>query len=212
MSCQPVKSQTRHELQLLYQEQLGDYNQLFIGKMEIPYDVLSFKHLPFLHEDGTFKLGTVFFGQMLYEQVNMRLDLYQNLLVVESPQGQHRVVPQKEKIVYFIMDDQKFVNIKGTFVREEYAGNRISLFSHLYKEQAVADTQQGHKRIQFKSKLALWLMTDDDIKIIKGKGDLISCFPSKRQEIIKFLKENKLKFNVKNRLSSIKSIVEFLDR
>lgn len=212
MSCLPAKSQTRRELEIQYQNKLGDYASLFKGKVEVPYDVHFFKNLPYLNEDGSFRQGTVFFGQMLYEKVNLRLDLYQNQLVVESPQGRHKVIPQKEKISFFIVDGQKFANVQGMFVREEYSGGKISLFSHLYKEQDVADTQQNYKRIQFKSKSALWLRIDDDFRIIHGKRDLLAYFPSQRQEIIQFLKNENLKFNARNRLSSIKAIIKFIDR
>lgn len=212
LSCLPAESQTRQEIIAQYQKELGDYASLFTGKVEVPYDATSFNSLPYLHEDGSFRKGTVCFGGVPYEQVNLRIDLYMNQLVVETPQKHLKVVPQKEKTSFFTIDGQKFVNVRGTFVREEYAGRQCLLYSHLYRVQDVPDTQQSRKRVQFKSKMALWLVSDGQVEIVKDLSDLQSFFPSRKEDIRQYAKDMNLKFNAKNRIASIRAIVEFLER
>ncbi|MBQ2506986.1 MAG: hypothetical protein II530_00670, partial [Bacteroidaceae bacterium] len=73
------------------------------------------------------------------------------------------------------------------------------------------DIQQARKRVQFKSKWALWLVQDGKVKTVKSLSDLQALFPARSQEVKRFADEKKLKFNAKNRINSVKSIVEFLD-
>lgn len=210
-SLLPCMGQTRQELESRYVSVMGDYARLYIGKVEVPYDTQLYKTLPYFYEDGSFHVGAVGTEELVYPEVALRFDVYLNQLVVESPHSHVRVVPRKENVQFFTLEGQRFVNYNGTFVREEYAGKKLSLFTYIYKEQDYPDIQQARKRVQFKSKWALWLVQDGKVKTVKSLSDLQALFPTRSQEIKRFADEKKLKFNAKNRINSVKSIVEFLD-
>jgi hypothetical protein len=203
--------QTRQELENLYLSGMGDHARLYIGKVEVPYERQFYKTLPYLYEDGSFHVGTVGTEELVYPEVTLRFDVYLNQLVVESPHSHIKVVPTKENVQFFTLEGQRFVNCSGTFVREEYAGKKFSLFTYIYKEQDYPDIQQARKMVQFKSKWDLWLVQDGKVKTVKSLSDLQALFPTRSQEIKRFADEKKLKFNTKNRINSVKSIVEFLD-
>jgi len=203
--------QTRQELETRYVSVMGDYARLYIGKVEVPYERQFYKTLPYLYEDGSFHVGTVGTEELVYPEVALRFDVYLNQLVVESPYSHVKVVPRKENVQFFTLEGQRFVNCNGTFVREEYAGKKLSLFTYIYKEHDYPDIQQARKMVQFKSKWDLWLVQDGKVKTVKSLSDLQALFPTRSQEIKRFADEKKLKFNTKNRINSVKSIVEFLD-
>jgi hypothetical protein len=203
--------QTRQELETLYLSGMGNHARLYIGKVEVPYERQFYKTLPYLYEDGSFHVGAVGTEELVYPEVTLRFDVYLNQLVVESPHSHIKVVPTKENVQFFTLEGQRFVNCNGTFVREEYAGKKLSLLTYIYKEQDYPDIQQARKRVQFKSKWALWLVQDGKVKTVKSLSDLQALFPTRSQEIKRFADEKKLKFNAKNRINSLKSIVEFLD-
>ena len=210
-SLLPCMGQTRQELENLYLSGMGDHARLYIGKVEVPYERQFYKTLPYLYEDGSFHVGTVGTEELVYPEVALRFDVYLNQLVVESPYSHVKVVPRKENVQFFTLEGQRFVNCNGTFVREEYAGKKLSLFTYIYKEQDYPDIQQARKMVQFKSKWDLWLVQDGKVKTVKSLSDLQALFPTRGQEIKRFADEKKLKFNAKNRINSVKSIVEFLD-
>jgi hypothetical protein len=203
--------QTRQELETRYVSVMGDYARLYIGKVEVPYERQFYKTLPYLYEDGSFHVGTVGTEELVYPEVALRFDVYLNQLVVESPYSHVKVVPRKENVQFFTLEGQRFVNCNGTFVREEYAGKKLSLFTYIYKEHDYPDIQQARKMVQFKSKWDLWLVQDGKVKTVKSLSDLQALLPTRSQEIKRFADEKKLKFNTKNRINSVKSIVEFLD-
>jgi len=125
--------QTRQELENLYLSGMGDHARLYIGKVEVPYERQFYKTLPYLYEDGSFHVGAVGTEELVYPEVTLRFDVYLNQLVVESPHSHIEVVPTKENVQFFTLEGQRFVNCNGTFVREEYAGKKLSLFTYIYK-------------------------------------------------------------------------------
>lgn len=205
-------SQNRQELEALYQQEMGNAAGLFIGKMEVPYSPKAYKTQPYLIEEGFFKKGSICHDKMVYNDVSLRFDTYQNILIVETPEQHFRVMTKKENISFFTLEGQKFVNFNGTFVREEYAGKKLSLYTHLYQEQGIPDMQQAVKLIQFNSKSAMWLVEDGKVKTIKNRKDLEGFFPARKQEIKQYVKKNRLKFNRKRRTASIQSLVQLLDK
>ena len=98
LSCM---GQTRQELETQYLSGMGDYARLYIGKVEVPYDKEFYKTLPYLYEDGSFKVGAVGTEKLVYPKVALRFDVYLNQLVVESPHSHVRVVPRKENVQFF---------------------------------------------------------------------------------------------------------------
>lgn len=204
--------QNRKELEALYQQQMGNAAGLFIGKLEVPYSTKAYKTQPYLIEEGVFKKGSICQDRMVYNDVPLRFDIYQNILIVETPEQHLWVMTKKESISFFTLEGHKYVNLNGTFVREEYAGKKLSLYTHLYLEQGIPDMQQAVKLIQFNSKSAMWLVDDGKVKTIKNRKDLEGLFPAHKQEIKQYVKNNRLKFNSKHRTASIQSLVQLLDK
>ena len=75
---------------------------LYNGKVETPYDH-RFENHPYLETDQFVK-GTLCYNHVVYQDIFMRFDLYRDELTVFSPDKPYRIVLDKEKFDYAVLN------------------------------------------------------------------------------------------------------------
>ena len=89
----------------------GGQPVLFRGLVSQRYNSATFNGTPFLDPYG-FKEGSVIYDGVLYENVLLDLDAYQQVLNVRQDNDHVAITPEAEKIPWFTMEQRKFVNLK----------------------------------------------------------------------------------------------------
>ena len=207
-----VNAQSLQELEANYVEALGDYLGLYRGKLEVPYDKTTYRSSPYLHDNDGFVKGSIFYGGTHYSDVMLRLDLYTNSLIVLSPNAGKKIVVRKDLVDSFSIGAENFMNLDGIYVREEYLGRKLSLYTHILKKQDVPDMQSARRMLQFKTKEEILLFVGFTRHVIKGYKDIVSLFPERKTEIEKLVDKEHLKFSSQDKVNSLTRIVQILER
>lgn len=208
----PCHAQSLTEARDAFLKEAGDNASLYRGRLEQPYNRLLYVNLPFLYEDEEFHTGTVCFNGIIYPNVPIRLNLFTNIVTVVSPIEKKQIIPDQNKIEYFVIDQDKFVSHDGIFMKESFAGKNLQLYTYLRYIRDVEVISGNTYKEQFALKTSCLLCKDGiDYEVAKLK-DVKKLFPERSKEIQQFAKANRLKFNKDLREMSLASIVQFLEK
>ena len=175
---------------------------LYSGIEYVPvYRVVNDKHQYFFSQD--FINGTISFDDQLYPNVNLKYDIYQDILLLEIQQGLGKGIIQtiKSRLDFFLINERKFVNL--SFSNDDVKLNGfyevLDTFNTfvLYKKHILRSAKISNNGIfnyEFrKGKDEYYLKFKNQYYEIKSVRDLIEIFPQFRKQINKYYDRNQFR-------------------
>lgn len=196
----------------LYQQAAGDFAALYQGRLEDEIVQRIWADTPYL-DTAEFRKGTICFNGVEYQDVPIRYNAQDKLVVVMSPGRNAKVVPDQTRIQWFTLDGRRFVPnpATGGFSREVYAGQHVSLLYYLYKYEGVHEVRMGKVLGTFAENHHFYLQHDGVQTVVSSLRHIAKLFPQQAPQLRQYCKQHRLKFNAKNREASLARCVSYLD-
>ncbi len=216
-----VKAQGQTQCIEDYLQKAGDHALLYQGRIEPPFNQHQWMTHPFW-EDKDVHVGAISFDGNIYPNVSIRYDVYKNLVTVVSPVRGMAIVPDQQRIDYFVIDGKRFIRRGDMFVQMLFEGENLSLAMQRKKEKtgdAIVGLQ-AIKNLETKDNYYLikgntqGLLSIEDVPIIdlKGEKSLTKQFPQYKRQIKENKRDQKLRFNHYNYQQAYTSSVALLDK
>ena len=166
------------------QEDVGDYGALFQGPLESWFNARAYDTHPYWEEE--LQRGDVCFDGVLYRGIQMRYDVYRNRLVVITPNRLLPVVPDQDKINYFVIDGIRYLRIGQRFCRIEADGQSVAL-AHSRDKRDSFDRESGHRLLRTLRTTDRYflLMSDSTMRLVERLRSLIKAYPGYRHQLRK---------------------------
>lgn len=121
---------------------MGDYAALFQGSIEPEFNSSSWSTHPYW-ENAEFCEGAVCFDGNLYEHVWLRYNIFDNKLVVLTPQTKLPIVANQEHVDFFSIGDASFVKREGRFMLVLMQGDQFLLLDKPVKSAGIESVVNG---------------------------------------------------------------------
>ena len=180
-----------------YLAETKEYSVLYSGKFETPYDQ-SYTNHPYL-ETAQYVQGTLCYNQVVYQDIFMRLDLFRDELSVAFPTKINRVVLEKEKFNYAV------INGLTVFVSTNNASKTGTKYMLMVKDGIFPVVKQYRvlirEEVVNRSMKRTFLFQEQYFVYIgniacpvKNKNDLLTLFADKKKELNDYANQRKLNF------------------
>jgi len=189
----------------------GDHAALFQGNIEPQIVYSTWMTHPYWGDDQ-FHDGAVNFDGLLYPNVKLRYNIYENMLVVLSPQGQIPVAPETSHIDYFILDGNRFEKVGDWYYCVCYEGTDVSLLM-LRKKTKTSDVLKDNAYYHDLDIIEQYFVRDakGNLYPVSSEKSLLTYFPAEKEKLRQYIKDNKISFKKSMRSSALKQCVRFLD-
>lgn len=204
-----------------YLKKAGDYANLYQGRIEPPFNYQQWQSHPFW-EDKEIHKGSVCFDGIFYPEVDLRYDVYRNLVTVISPVKVIPIVPDQSKIDSFIVDGFRHIRIGDLFLRVLYEGQSVSLLMQRVKSRSTDIIKDMHSYQTLKTidkyylietnALKQSVVNPEDLREVDSDKDIARLFPDYKKEIKAIRRNNKLKFNSHSITPSLTTCVSQFDK
>jgi len=181
---------------LNYLAETSEYSVLFSGKIETPYD-RRFENHPYL-ETAQFVQGDLCYNQVVYQDILMRLDLYRDELIVSFPDKINRVVLEKEKFNYAVINGFTVITSTNetktgtTYVLQLRAGNYP--VTKKYQIKVIEKYSNRGNRQSFHIKELYFVYINDMAYAVNSKNSLLKLFSDRKKELNEYAKLHRLNF------------------
>lgn len=177
--------------------------QLYSGREYVEFDFAIEGH-QYLNSK-LWEKANIEFGDLLYKQIDARYDLYRDLLIIKHFNEAGRmvsIVPDQEKIKYFNIYGNNYIRLASIDTLQEdpqirgyyhviYAGK----YPILRKERKnLISSSTSDARKGFNEKYRYYLIKDNVIHHIRGKGSLWKLFPEYKKELKRYARRNRFYF------------------
>lgn len=200
-----------------FNKAMGKQAGLYNGPEFIPYGFVSPTNANF-KDSVTFVIGNVNYDGVLYTNVPLIYDLHQELLITRLHNGFTSYSLLNEKIDNFDMFDHHFVRFQPDDINrimaagfyDELYNNKLQLLAKRYK-----DLQEEHLEFTitnvFSEKNTYFLKKENKYYRVQNSSDFLKVLRNKKNELKKYVKDNKLDFR-KNRERSMIMLVSYYDK
>ena len=203
-----LKAQTFEQ----YLQAAGDYAALYHGRIEPGFPLKAWMNHPYW-DSKDFVQGDVCFEGRLYRNVWLRYDIYRNWLAVLSPVKGINILPDQNKIDYFVIDGKPFVPINGHYQQILQEGKHVALVHRRVKTRGGDVIRDMHTYHYLDQKDDYFLLTPDSTLFkLKNVKDLIKAYPQYKQLLRNNSRKAKHKYNTKLMESSLCEDVICLDK
>lgn len=194
----------------LYKAQSGDAKRVFTEN--------DIEGSPYLNDD--FILGSVFtLDKVQYEDIPLRFNIYNDNLEFKTPEDQILALSHPERVEKAVFGEYtlRYVpyyitkkKVKRGFLKLLQEGH-VSLYAKadvVYQQPKEAAAYADAEPAKFLSRMDVYYLKigNDAAQKVNSKKELLAAFPSHSDEIIRFAKKNKVKFN---NVESLKILVEY---
>ena len=161
-----------------------EYSILYSGKLEIPYD-LRYENHPYLETDK-FVQGTLCYNNVVYQDVFMRLDLFRDELIVYFPDNINRVVLEKEKFNYAILNGYSIITStnetkQGTTYVLQLKDGTFPIIKNYRIRNIEKNSNNGVKR-SFYIQEQYFVYINDTAHLVRNKNALLKLFPDRKKD------------------------------
>ncbi len=187
-----------------YLEALNGQSGLYNGR-QYNFRYLDIKGTPF-YGGTAWNTGDILYDNQLYEGIHMKLDIYNNILVIDyyDSRGKFYILRlQNERIEYFRWPGHYFIHIKQEtpdsyglapgFYDLLYDGN-IRVLARYTKFTTKNNSPSEYQLEAFDEKDHFFIVKDSTIFQVKKRHSLLSVFSDKEGEINTYIKKHRLKF------------------
>ncbi len=149
-----------------------------------------------------FKKGNIHYRGELFYNIGLKYDLVEDLLILKISNNEQliSVIPEKKNVLYFLLDNLKFVHTKKLgFLEEVIETKNFSIFKK-HKKNVKENKDEKFIYHTFKQITQHFILYKKNYYSIESKRDFIRIFPNQKKAINKFFKSNKflLKNDYKN--------------
>lgn len=176
-----------------------EYALIYNGKEYVPYEKQTTNH-PYL-KDNAFTEGTVCYGGTVYPGVSMKLDLYRDELVLQSPNTLYPVVAGKEQVGYIRINGYLVIQPSQREWQEQIGNAYIVLLSDnrypVFKKYSITYEEKIDRltvTASFRIKERYYVVKEGICHPVKNKRALLNLFPDKKKELKQYIQEQKLNF------------------
>jgi len=182
------ENQNLKENEIFVTENKGQRNRLDLYKEQLT--LLS-------RNNSDFTEGDFIYKGIHYPKQQVRLDLYKEQLVLLTPEKRYGVIVDPQYIQDIKLQNSTFLwinppstsNLKNGYYRILYRNNQLQL---LAKERYVL--RKKDILLRFEHQITYYGKYNDIYHEIKNKNSFIKIFPQYKNQINKFVKDNKLNF------------------
>lgn len=174
------------------------YNFRYIGVSGNPF-----------YPDNVWSTGSVLYDGQLYDSINMKFDIFNNLLIIDYYDENGFFINLQlvnEKIERFGWPGHLFMRIEADttksswlpsgFYDQLYVGSVRVLAS--YKKSIQKNNQIGNQLEAFSERDLFYIEKDGKIFRVKKKRSVMEAFSDREREIRTFIKKHKLKFRTES--------------
>ena len=211
----------QEDIKTQYQQKVGDYASMYQGRLSLPIDRSVWLGDPYL--DGEeWKIGDLYFNNTLFINVMMRIDIMRQELILSSPNRHFSIVPDRDKVGYFIIDNQKYVYLGEKIVRVDYDGDNTKL---VYFQEKINGGTTYIERHSFNTPViddTYFVAFGDSLIKVKNYKKITRLFPDNKSKIREYVKSHstpettkvdKMKMAISEADASVKpkAMVQFVD-
>jgi hypothetical protein len=199
-----------------YLQQAGIYAGIYNGKREVGYNASKYENLPY-YRSPDFTNATIIYRKNRYPDLKARLDLYEEQLVVFSPEKQFKIILNPQYVEEVQMYDKTFVwlnppkksKLKPGYYTRLHAGKKMQL---LCKDEYIPSktAQQDAIPNYFLHKSRYYLFYNNRYYAVKNEGAFSGIFPQYKKQISVFVSDNKLNFK-KDTEESVVSLTGYIE-
>lgn len=181
-----------------YFGQMADHAPLYNGYEFVPYG-LDIEGFPWFQYPDMQK-GSVYYDGSLFRDVEMYYDLVGDQIVIKDFTKNYFISLVPEKVKFFNIGENHFqrfqegneYGLEKGFYHEVYKGKTTLLFRYKKKVQYRTTAEKTVSRYSQYS--TYYVLNNGNSFEISRKGDIIDAYRDKKNEIKKFIAENKLNF------------------
>lgn len=210
----PAHTQT--DLIRRYQQQAGNHALLYNGEEELKY-TRRYLNQPYYRQTDCAP-GRLWRRGLRYDDVDMRLDLYKNQLIVRSPDQRFHLIIPSEEVDSVQLHGHTFVfnqpasghsELPAGYYRQLHQGRRCALWSRQWMEIARQEINKVI-RIRFKTLERYYFFDGEKWKTAKSKSALLKQMPGRQKEIKAYIKRNRLNFRT-NKEEAFTAVVRYYE-
>ena len=183
-----------------YLQQAGIYAEIYNGRMEMIYAPSSHENLPYYKNDN-FTEASIIYRKNYYPNQKARLDLFQEQLIILSPEKQHGIILDAQQVEKVQMHNKTIVYLtppKDSKLNDGYyvqllEGEKIHLFCK--ENYSLKQQIQGRAVVNyFDHSIRYYLLHNDRYYLVKNKNSFSKLFPQYKKQINSFVKDKRLNF------------------
>jgi len=192
--CMPIGAQDVPAVN--YLQQVGDYAEIYNGKLEETYNVLKYENLPY-YKDNSFTDASVVYKNKFYPNQKARIDLFREQLILLMPEKRYGVILSSQNLQEATIHNKTFVWLNPASDSGLKQGYYIRLFEDktlkLFCKESYG-IQQNQVTYYFERKIRYHLFYNGRYYQVKNKGSYTKLFPKLKKQINQFAKNHKLNF------------------
>ena len=197
-----------------YFSSASDFARLYVGEIEPQYQLWTWKDSPFYKDDQDMYKGRISYHGVVYNNVQMRFDLYKQQLAVLTPESNMLCLPEQKYIDWFEMDGHRYVHdpqdsLRYAYVLSDGSQNGVQLYRSVWKIFG-GEKDFGDKTLlkTLGQKEDYLLVTPDgEMHHVKKAKDIAQIFPEQKKQIRQYARRNRLSFSRRNREESMAALV-----
>jgi hypothetical protein len=195
-----LQEQATNNVIVLYKNAMKENLRLYNGR-EYLYSGHNAKGFPYFKSNDILN-GTVMYDENIYTNVPMYYDLVNDELVIRDYTQNFPIKLLTEKIKYFVIDGNKFINsatdtaftaglAKGFY--EELYHNKVLVFAKKQKIVRQKTSSEGSE-FSYKEFDTYFIYYNGKIDKVSSEKSVLNVFKKKKNELRKFINTNKLRF------------------
>lgn len=211
-----AQTQTHADLIRRYQQQAGNHALLYNGEEELKY-TRRYLNQPYYRQTDCVP-GQLWRQGSLYKNVDMRLDLYKNHLIVRSPDQRFHLIIPSDEVDSVQLHGHTFVfnhpasgqnELPAGYYMQLHKGHRCTLWGRQWMEITRQETNNVI-RIRFKTIERYYFFDGKKWKTIKNKSALLKQMPGRQKEMKAYIKRNRLNFR-KNKEEAFTTMMRYYE-
>ena len=177
---------------------MAEHAPLYNGYEFVPYG-MDIEGFPWFQYPGMQK-GSVYYDGSLFNNIDMHYDLVSDQVIIKDFTKNYFISLVGEKLKYFDIGEDHFVRMqegnefgleKG-FYHKVYEGGSTLLFRYKKRVQYTTNAEKTVSR--YTQYNTYYVFNNGKYTQVSGKGDLVNAYRDKKNEIRKFISDNKLNF------------------
>ncbi|MBP1676405.1 MAG: hypothetical protein H6Q20_964 [Bacteroidetes bacterium] len=195
-----MSQQTMDSLVAGYFSHYSNQVALFYGKEQVKYPLTIDGH-PY-YGRSSYVNAQLKYNDILYKNVPVKIDLYRNELIVQSPNPPFNVILDNSRVDHVRINDSLFVFIPPTELYKPVAGSYVIKLTDgsykLYKKQNVSYEEAKDNttvRRYFSRYVTYYLYDGNSYYKLKGKNSLLKIFKNQKRALSAFVRQNHLNFS-----------------
>ncbi|MEX8546559.1 MAG: hypothetical protein V5804_03075 [Mucilaginibacter sp.] len=191
---------------------IGENSRLYNGPEYEQYDA-AIKGNAYYDDINVWKIGSVNYDDVVYNNVSMMYDIYKNCVVVLYYNKIFRYTLLNDKLHYFNLLDHHFIYVHADSLKD--SGIQNGIFDQLYKGKTEVLVKRS-KTIQTNTKSTtlesyfntekkeVYLKNEGIYYKINGKNSILKALQDKKKQVQLFISDNRIKYKADSEQALVK--------